>query len=134
MYFDYKNMRKGIYLTLWKMTWFIFFKGSSQHLKSLQKGHIYIVTYFLSKNNGLKMTWCIFLSLSRSLIIWHHFKSWKLWVWGPLVYLYFLYKKILNSTFCQILYNLKCLWCFHGFLWKSGLRLKKNMNKLINAY
>lgn len=112
MYFDYKNMRKGIYLTLWKMTWFFSFKVSSQHLKSLRKGHIYIVTYSLSKNNGLNMTWCIFLSLSWSLIIWHHFISWKLWVWSPMVDLHFLYKKILNCTFCQILYNLKCLMVF----------------------
>lgn len=88
------------------------FKVSSQHLKSLRKGHIYIVTYSLSKNNGLNMTWCIFLSLSWSLIIWHHFKSWKLWVWSPMVDLHFLYKKILNCTFCQILYNLKCLMVF----------------------
>lgn len=110
MYFDYKNMRKGIYLTLWKMTWFFSFKVSSQHLKSLRKGHIYIVTYSLSKNNGLNMTWCIFFShevLLYSIILKAESYECEAQWWICTFYI----KKILNCT-CQILYNLKCLMVF----------------------
>lgn len=130
MYFDYKNMRKGIYLTLWKMTWFICFKGTSQHLKSLQKGHIYIVTYFLSKNNGLK--WLgVFFFLSHEVLsygIISKAESYKFEAHWCICTFYI--KKILNSTFCQILYNLKCLWCVHGFLWKSGLCFTKKHEQI----